>query len=144
MESPSTETPQPSTEGVPAVESPSTEVTPPTQPSTETTVQEPITIPKTPASAKTKVKKNKVTVTWKNIKKTKKTKKLIGQIKYIQIQYSTDKAFRKNAVKKKVGKNKTKATYTLKKNTTYYIRIRYVGKDGVSKWTKAKKVKTKK
>ena len=54
------------------------------------------------------------------------------------------KAFRKNAVKKKVGKNKTKATYTLKKNTTYYIRMRYVGKDGVSKWTKVKKVKTKK
>ena len=54
------------------------------------------------------------------------------------------KAFRKNAVKKKVRKNKTKATYTLQKNTTYYIRIRYVGKDGVSKWTKAKKVKTKK
>ena len=39
------------------------------------------------------------------------------------------KAFRKNAVKKKVRKNKTKATYTLQKNTTYYIRIRYVGKD---------------
>ena len=121
-----------------------TEAPAPTQPSTETTVQEPITIPKTPASAKTKVKKNKVTVTWKNIKKTKKTKTLIGKIKYIQIQYSTDKAFRKNAVKKKVRKNKTKATYTLQKNTTYYIRIRYVGKDGVSKWTKAKKVKTKK
>ena len=128
----------------PGAESPSTEAPAPTQPSTETTIQEPITIPKTPASAKTKVKKNKVTVTWKNIKKTKKTKTLIGKIKYIQIQYSTDKAFRKNAVKKKVGKNKTKATYTLKKNTTYYIRMRYVGKDGVSKWTKAKKVKTKK
>ena len=46
--------------------------------------------------------------------------------------------------KEKLIQKETKAKYTLKKNTTYYIRIRYVGKDGVSKWTKAKKVKTKK
>ena len=44
----------------------------------------------------------------------------------------------------KVGKKKTAVTLKLKKKTTYYIRVRYVGKDGVSKWSKMKKVKTKK
>ena len=38
---------------------------------------------------------------------------------------------------------KTKLTLKLKKKTTYYVRVRYVGADGYSNWSKVKKVKTK-
>ena len=102
-----------------------------------------VTISKSPSSVKAKVKKNKVTVSWKNIKKTEKAYK---QIKTVEVQYSTDKKFKKNVKTKRLAKSKTKIALTLKKNTTYYIRLRYVGNDKkiVSKWTKAKKVKTKK
>lgn len=105
--------------------------------------EEPITISKTPASVKAKAKKNKVTVTWKKIKKTKKTKALLAQIKSVQVQYSTDPTFTQNTVTKTVGKNKTKVVLKLQKKTQYYIRVRYVGSDGVSRWSKAKRVKTK-
>ena len=102
-----------------------------------------VTISKSPSSVKAKVKKNKVTVSWKNIKKTEKAYK---QIKTVEVQYSTDKKFKKNVKTKRLAKSKTKIALTLKKNTTYYIRLRYVSNDkkNVSKWTKAKKVKTKK
>ena len=42
---------------------------------------------------KGKVKKNKITVSWKNIKKT---EKIYKQIKAVEVQYSTDKKFKKN------------------------------------------------
>ena len=102
-----------------------------------------VTISKSPSSVKAKVKKNKVTVSWKNIKKTEKAYK---QIKTVEVQYSTDKKFKKNVKTKRLAKSKTKIVLTLKTNTTYYIRLRYVGNDKkiVSKWTKPKKVKTKK
>ena len=92
---------------------------------------------------KAKAKKNKVTVSWKKIKKNKAGKKLLNKIKSIQIQYSTDKTF-KNAKIKNVKKTKTKVKLKLKKKTTYYIRVRYKGSNGFSKWSKMKKVKTKK
>ena len=113
-------------------------------PSQKVMVQERITIKKVPASVKVKAKKNKVTVSWKKIKKNKKGKKLLKQIKSVQVQYSTDPKFRKNTKTKTVGKKKTKVKLKLKKRTTYYVRVRYVGKGGVSKWTKTKKVKTRK
>ena len=103
-----------------------------------------ITISKKPSSVKAKVKKNKVTVSWKKIKKNKSGKKLLKKIKSIQVQYSTDKTFTKNVRTKKVGRKKTKAKLKLRKNTTYYIRVRYAGKSGFSKWSKVKKIKTKK
>ena len=119
-------------------EQPTTEVTP-----TPDVVQEPVTIAKAPTSVKVKAKKNKVTVSWKKIKKTEKTKKLIRQIKSIQVQYCTDPKFEQNPVIKMVGKSKTKVVLKLKRKTTYYIRVRYVGKDGFSNWSKVKRVKTK-
>ena len=97
-------------------------------------------IKKTPASVKTKVQKNKVTVSWKKLNKTDKN---YSKVKNIQVQYSTDSKFKKNCVTKKVAKSKTKLVLKLKKKKTYFIRVRYVGKDGYSKWTKAKRVKTK-
>ena len=84
-------------------------------------------IQKTPTSVKAKAKKNKVTVSWKKIRKTKKTKALRAQIKSIEVQYSTDPTFAQNTVSKTVGKNKTKVTLKLKKKTKYYFRVRYVG-----------------
>ena len=103
---------------------------------------EKITIEKTPSSVKAKAKKNKVTVSWKKIKKNKAGKKLLNKIKSIQIQYSTDKTF-KNAKIKNVKKTKTKVKLKLKKKTTYYVRVRYKAADGFSKWSKVKRVKTK-
>ena len=111
-----------------------------TQPSTEAPVTEPITIQKTPASVKAKVKNNKVTVSWKKIKKSKKTKSLLGKIKRVQVQYSTDPEFKENVVTKSYKKNKTKVTMKLAGKTTYYIRTRYVGTDGVSAWSSVKRV----
>lgn len=40
--------------------------------------------------------------------------------------------------------NETKVTLKLRKKTTYYIRVWYKGAKGFSKWSKVKKVKTKK
>ena len=105
---------------------------------------EKITISKRPSSVKAKAKKNKVTVSWKKIKKNKAGKKLLKQINSIQIQYSTDKAFKQNVKTKTVGKKKTKVTLKVQKKTTYYIRVRYKGSNGFSTWSKVKKVKTKK
>ena len=104
---------------------------------------EKITIQKTPSSVKAKAKKNKVTVSWKKIKKNKAGKKLLKQIKSIQVQYSTDKTFKKNVKTKTVGKKKTKIKLKLQKKTTYYVRVRYKGSKGFSKWSKVKRIKTK-
>ena len=93
-----------------------------------------------PTSVKAAVNKNKVTVSWKKVT----DKKLLKQIKSIQVQYSTDKNFKKKAVTKTVDKKKAKITLSLKKKTTYYIRVRFKGVKGNSKWSGTKKVKTKK
>ena len=105
-----------------------------------------ITIPKVPASFKAKAqKKGKVALSWKKIKKTKKTKAILKQIKGVEIQYSTDITFATDTVTKTLGKNKVKATLKLQKNTVYYVRARYIdGAGGVSNWSKVRKVKTKK
>ncbi len=94
-------------------------------------------------SLRVKVKKNKVTVSWKKIRKTKSTQALLSRIRSIRIQYSTDPSFRKNVRTKKIGKNQTKITLNLKKKKTWYIRARYEGKGGaVSAWSGVKKVST--
>ena len=97
-------------------------------------------IPAKPASVKVKAGKNKVTVSWKKIGRSEGDKKLRAQIKGVQIQYSTDPKFKKSRVTKKVGRDRTKAVLKLKKKKTYYIRLRYFGSGGTSKWTEAKKV----
>lgn len=103
-----------------------------------------ITISTRPAAVKAKVKKKKnVTVSWKKIKKTKKTKALRKKIKSIQVQRADNKSFTQNVHSKKVGKSKTKATFKLQRKKTYYVRVRYVGADGYSKWSKVRRVKTK-
>lgn len=127
-------------------ESPASAPTPTFERPTITTPQEIINIAKVPSSVKAKAKKNKVTVTWKKIKKTKKTKTLLNQIKGIEVQYSTDPTFATNVQTKNLGKKKTKVILKgLQKKTVYYIRLRYTdGAGGVSNWSATKKVKTKK
>ena len=106
--------------------------------------EEPITIQKAPARAKVKAKKNSITVSWNKIKKSKKTKALRAQIKNIEVQYSTDSSFPKEATNSRIiGKNRTKLVLRgLTGKTIYYIRFRYVSKAGVSNW-KTKRVRTK-
>ena len=103
----------------------------------------PISFSKYPTSLKAKAaSKGKVTVSW-SIKKAKKSKKEWKKIKKIELQYGTDPTF---AVRKSKTYKKTSQKVTLKlaKNTTYYIRIRFIdGKGGYSKWV-SKSVKTKK
>ena len=95
-------------------------------------------------SAKTTVKRRTVTIT-KGGTYTftiREAKRARWKIKKVQIQYSTNKAFKKGVKNKKVGKSKNKVTLKLKRKKTYFIRVRYVGKDGFSRWSKVKKVKT--
>ena len=103
-----------------------------------------IIIPKTPAKVKAKSKKNSITVSWNKIKKNKKTKALRAMIKNVEVQYSTDPTFPKEAtVTRIIKKNKTKLVLRgLQRKTVYYVRVRYVGADGVSNW-KTKHVRTK-
>ena len=108
-----------------------------------TAQQEKITISKAPVLKKLKSKKNKVQVTWNKIRKNKAGKKLIKQIKYIEIQAARDPEFQNIVATKNVGKKKSKTVLKLGRKTTYFVRVRYVGNDGVSKWSKVKKIKTK-
>ena len=108
------------------------------------TPAEAITIPKKPASVKVRAgSKGKVTVSWKKIKKTKKTKALLKQIKKVQVQYGTSKDTGLKV--KTVSGKKTSVKLKLSKKTRWYIRVRYSdGKGGYSNWSGWKKVKTKK
>jgi hypothetical protein len=105
--------------------------------------EEKITIPKTPAKVKAKAKGAKVTVTWNKIRKTKKTRELRAKIQSIQVQAATDPEFKSVAAAKQIGKNRTKTRLNLQEKTTYFVRVRYVGADGFSNWSRVKKVKTK-
>lgn len=108
----------------------------------ETTGKEAVTISKAPSSVKAKAKKNKVTVSWKKINNTKKTKNLLSQIRKVEIQYDTDRSFA-NAVTRSAGKNKTKIVLKLQRKKTFYVRVRYRGSEGVSHWSTIRRVQVK-
>lgn len=76
-----------------------------------------------------------VTLSWKKAKNTRKSKKKIGKIRYIQVQLASNRSFTKNAAGVKVRKNKTKLFLKLQTKKTWYFRIRYIGKKGVSRWS---------
>ena len=82
---------------------------------------------------------------WSHFKHTsKKTKAIWKKIKKVQIQCATDKGFTNIVKAGTVGKSKTKATIKgLSKKTIYYVRVRYYDGTGYSKWSGAKKIKTK-
>ena len=105
-----------------------------------------ITIPKAPAKVKAKTKKNSIKVSWNKIKKNKKTKALRAMIKNVEVQYSTDPAFQKEAtVTRIIKKNKTKLVLRgLTRKTLYYVRVRYLdGAGGYSRWSRVKRARTK-
>ena len=93
-------------------------------------------VPKKPETKKLTAGKKRFTVQWK------KDKKADGY----QVQYSTDKKFKKNVKSMNVSKKNTKATVKkLKKGKTYRVRIRSYkkidGKKYYSGWGKVKSVK---
>lgn len=95
-------------------------------------------VPKKPEMKKLTAGKKKFTVQWK------KDKKADGY----QVQYSTDKKFKKNVKSVNVSKKSTKATVKkLKKGKTYRVRVRSYkkinGKKYYSGWGKVKSVKVK-
>ena len=96
--------------------------------------------PKATSVSKLTAGKKQLTVTWKRQK---------AQTPYYQIQYSTDKNFKKNVKTVKIKKNATvkKTIKKLKSNKTYYVRVRTYKtvnkKTYYSTWSKAKKVKVK-
>ena len=95
-------------------------------------------VPKKPEMKKLTAGKKKFTVQWK------KDKKADGY----QVQYSTDKKFKKNVKSVNVSKKNTKATVKkLKKGKTYRVRIRSYkkinGKKYYNGWGKVKSVKVK-
>ncbi len=93
------------------------------------------TVKKTSFKSSKNVKGKKIALKWKNTSGT-----------GYQIQYATDKKFKKECKTKTISKNKT-TSYTiksLKKKKTYYVRIRTYKKLGntyYSGWSSAKKVK---
>ena len=95
-------------------------------------------VPKKPEMKKLTAGKKKFTVQWK------KDKKADGY----QVQYSTDKKFKKNVKSVNISKKSTKATVKkLKKGKTYRVRTRSYkkidGKKYYSGWGKVKSVKVK-
>lgn len=102
-------------------------------------------LPKTAAKVSgtitTKAAKSKVTISWKKVKDTKKTKKTLGKIRYVQVQCASDMKFAKTVISKKVKKSKTKAVFSLTRKQTWYFRIRYIGTKGVSRWSKVGRIK---
>ena len=95
-------------------------------------------VPKKPEMKKLTAGKKKFTIQWK------KDKKADGY----QVQYSTDKKFKKNVKSVNVSKKSTKATVKkLKKGKTYRVRVRSYkkinGKKYYSGWGKVKSVKVK-
>ena len=93
-------------------------------------------VPKKPETKKLTAGKKRFTVQWK------KDKKADGY----QVQYSTDKKFKKNVKSVNVSKKSTKATVKkLKKGKTYWVRMhsykKINGKKYYSGWGKVKSVK---
>ena len=87
--------------------------------------------------------KDKIIVSWTKLSKNQKK-----ECKYVEIQISTNKNFKKILKTQRVKSSKTTFTFKkLKPNTKYYIRVRAYTKSGkvinVSKWT-VKNIKTKK
>lgn len=117
--------------------------TPATTPSADTTA------PSTPVKAPSKPKKTSIKKLSNGKKKFTLSWSKISGVSGYQIQYSTDKKFKKNNKSVNIKKQKTTKTTVknLKSYKKYYVRIRTYktvnGKKVYSSWSKAKSVKTK-
>lgn len=124
--------------------------TKPSEPSTTPSTTQPTTKPSTTKNTKTvKPKKTSIKKLSKGKKKFTVTWAKVSGVKGYQIQYSSDKKFKKNNKSVTVTKQKTtKATVKkLKAKKKYYVRVRTYktvnGKKIYSSWSKVKSVKTK-
>lgn len=124
--------------------------TKPSEPTTAPSTTQPTTKPSTTKNTKTvKPKKTSIKKLSKGKKKFTVTWAKVSGIKGYQIQYSSDKKFKKNNKSVTVTKQKTtKATVKkLKSKKKYYVRVRTYktvnGKKIYSSWSKVKSVKTK-
>lgn len=124
--------------------------TKPSEPATTPSTTQPTTKPSTTKNTKTvKPKKTSIKKLSKGKKKFTVTWAKVSGVKGYQIQYSSDKKFKKNNKSVTVTKQKTtKATVKkLKSKKEYYVRVRTYktvnGKKIYSSWSKVKSVKTK-
>lgn len=124
--------------------------TKPSEPATIPSTTQPATKPSTTKNTETvKPKKTSIKKLSKGKKKFTVTWAKVSGVKGYQIQYSSDKKFKKNNKSVTVTKQKTtKATVKkLKSKKKYYVRVRTYktvnGKKIYSSWSKAKSVKTK-
>lgn len=124
--------------------------TKPSEPVTTPSTTQPTTKPSTTKNTKTvKPKKTSIKKLSKGKKKFTVTWAKVSGVKGYQIQYSSDKKFKKNNTSVTVTKQKsTKATVKkLKSKKKYYVRVRTYktvnGKKIYSSWSKVKSVKTK-
>lgn len=124
--------------------------TKPSKPVTTPSTTQPTTKPSTTKNTKTvKPKKTSIKKLSKGKKKFTVTWAKVSGVKGYQIQYSSDKKFKKNNKSVTVTKQKTtKATVKkLKSKKKYYVRVRTYktvnGKKIYSSWSKVKSVKTK-
>lgn len=124
--------------------------TKPSEPVTTPSTTQPTTKPSTTKNTETvKPKKTSIKKLSKGKKKFTVTWAKVSGVKGYQIQYSTDKKFKKNNKSVTVTKQKTtKATVKkLKSKKKYYVRVRTYktvnGKKIYSSWSKVKSVKTK-
>lgn len=124
--------------------------TKPSKPATTPSTTQPTTKPNTTKNTKTvKPKKTSIKKLSKGKKKFTVTWAKVSGVKGYQIQYSSDKKFKKNNKSVTVTKQKTtKATVKkLKSKKKYYVRVRTYktvnGKKIYSSWSKVKSVKTK-
>ena len=120
------------------------------EPATTPSTTQPTTKPSTTKNTKTvKPKKTSIKKLSKGKKKFTVTWAKVSGVKGYQIQYSSDKKFKKNNKSATVTKQKTtKATVKkLKSKKKYYVRVRTYktvnGKKIYSSWSKVKSVKTK-
>ena len=124
--------------------------TKPSEPATTPSTTQPTTKPSTTKNTETvKPKKTSIKKLSKGKKKFTVTWAKVSGVKGYQIQYSSDKKFKKNNKSVTVTKQKTtKATVKkLKSKKKYYVRVRTYktvnGKKIYSSWSKVKSVKTK-
>lgn len=124
--------------------------TKPSESATTPSTTQPTTKPSTTKNTETvKPKKTSIKKLSKGKKKFTVTWAKVSGVKGYQIQYSTDKKFKKNNKSVTVTKQKTtKATVkNLKSKKKYYVRVRTYktvnGKKVYSSWSKVKSVKTK-
>lgn len=124
--------------------------TKPSEPATTPSTTQPTTKPNTTKNTKTvKPKKTSIKKLSKGKKKFTVTWAKVSGVKGYQIQYSSNKKFKKNNKSVTVTKQKTtKATVKkLKSKKKYYVRVRTYktvnGKKIYSSWSKVKSIKTK-